>query len=210
MLHNRIKSKSGATILIALLFFLLCAMAGSIILAAGSASSGRLAGVKEEEQSYYTVTSAAKLIGAQIQEQNFGYYIRVPDSGLGSPTFNYVEGAEPDSDLKELLKNAATTVFNEGKEEVKFEDAVTIKPADTNTYPDLVKVTGSFLMKPNYDIEITLEIDGEKGDGMYTCKVSIPAIIEYRQKEVKGFENNIPYTQTETKLIWGKATIEKN
>ena len=52
MLRNRIRSNSGATILLALLFFLLCALAGSIILSAGSAAAGRISGLKETEQSF--------------------------------------------------------------------------------------------------------------------------------------------------------------
>ena len=69
MLRNRIRSNSGATILLALLFFLLCALAGSIILSAGSAAAGRISGLKETEQSFYSVTSAAQIMREEIEGQ---------------------------------------------------------------------------------------------------------------------------------------------
>ena len=81
MLRNRIRSNSGATILLALLFFLLCALAGSIILSAGSAAAGRISGLKETEQSFYSVTSAAQI----MREKGSGAIINISSaSWLGN------------------------------------------------------------------------------------------------------------------------------
>lgn len=207
MLHNRIKSKSGATILIALMFFLLCAMAGSIILAAGTASAGSQAGVKEQEQAYYTVTSAAQLIKGQIENQQFGYQETTTTLSGGSTqvTEDYV--TEPSSQLKDLLKKAGKHIFDTEKDYI---DTITVKPADSSAYPELSEVSGDFRMDAKtYSIEIILSIRNTKGEGMYTCKVSIPTV----QHDVKiittGINGTSSWRKIETSIVWGKATITK-
>ena len=121
MLRNRIRSNSGATILLALLFFLLCAMAGSIILSAGSAAAGRISGLKESEQAFYSVTSAAQVMRDEIEGQEFQAYT---EDG-GKPIYT----VEPDSKIAKILMSAVKAVYEDNQS--KVEETFTIRPQDS-------------------------------------------------------------------------------
>ena len=64
-IRQKLNSQNGASITYALLLFLVCAVVGSIVLTAGTASAGRFSGLSENDQQYYSVTSAAELFGTQ-------------------------------------------------------------------------------------------------------------------------------------------------
>lgn len=61
-LVRKLHSNEGASLMVALLFFVMAATIGSIILAAATASSGRLAGLVEQDQTYFAASSAANLM----------------------------------------------------------------------------------------------------------------------------------------------------
>lgn len=63
---RKLKSERGATLSMALLLFMVCAVVGGVILAAATASGGRLSQLAEMDQRYYSVTSAAKLLGEEL------------------------------------------------------------------------------------------------------------------------------------------------
>lgn len=77
---------SGASLVIALIFALMCALAGSVILSSATVSSGRLIHIRKNEQSYYTVSSAARLLKQQWQHimyQNIETYtITISEDGV--------------------------------------------------------------------------------------------------------------------------------
>ncbi len=64
-IRQKLNSQNGASITYALLLFLVCAVVGSIVLTAGTASAGRFSGLSENDQQYYSVTSAAELFRRQ-------------------------------------------------------------------------------------------------------------------------------------------------
>ena len=59
---SRITNNKGVTVPLALLFFIVCAVIGSIILATGTVASNRVGSLVSQQQTYYTTTSAAKLM----------------------------------------------------------------------------------------------------------------------------------------------------
>ena len=63
---SKIKSKKGASITYALLLFLICAVVGAVVLAAGTAAAGRFKDLVKSDRRYYSVHSAAELIGSQF------------------------------------------------------------------------------------------------------------------------------------------------
>ena len=67
---KKLKSDTGATLMMALLFFVVCAVTGSMILVSATAASGRLEGMKRRDQNYYAVRSAVKLCEKQLEEMN--------------------------------------------------------------------------------------------------------------------------------------------
>ena len=203
MLVNRIKSESGATILIALLFFLLCAVAGSVVLAAGTSASGRISGLVEKEQSFYSVSSAAKMLSAEIEGQEFDYYV---DDSNNEYSFK----TTPDSDVAQLLKNGAVTVFKNNDSTKSYEDNLTV--SSTSTSMDSVKdVGGEFVMKGDYSIEIRLYSlkNGSEDKNSYVCRVAIPAVIKMNREKSALYGDNGKYTIEETDLIWKGSKIEK-
>ncbi|SHK26285.1 hypothetical protein [Hespellia stercorisuis] len=217
MVGEKIKSTSGATILLALLFFLMCAMAGSVVLAAGTASSGRIAGLREDEQAYYNVTSAAKVLRDSMEGEVFAYYsTKAPSSDETDNTYDYNQ--KPSGQFADLLKNAAETVFKESKEAKeagKEDDALYKKALKISTSSaDLTKtVIAEFTMKPDYEIEITLYEEGQE-DG-YECILTIPAAISMDADIPSGEPgsgqelgaDNQTVVKYKTTLTWTDAVI---
>ncbi len=69
LIHHKLRSRRGASLSIALLLFLVCLAVASVVLAAGTAASGRLSELREADQRYYSVTSAAELVRDMIGDQ---------------------------------------------------------------------------------------------------------------------------------------------
>ena len=68
-LNNKLSSQTGASITISLLLFLICAVVGSVVLAAGTTAGGRFSKLSEMDQRYYSVSSAAELLGQELDGQ---------------------------------------------------------------------------------------------------------------------------------------------
>ncbi len=66
---NKLKSNSGATLLMALLFFAICAATGSMILLSATAASGRLSMLGDTDQNYYAVRSATKMVEEMLTSE---------------------------------------------------------------------------------------------------------------------------------------------
>lgn len=195
----KIRSKNGATILIALLFFLLCAVAGTLVLAAGTSASGRVSGLATQEQSYYSVTSAARVIMSETDGQKIDMY-----TVGSSQDVKYF--SEPDSELKSVLETASEAIFSGDQ---TYADTLTIKMEDDSINSTMGTVTGKLAMDSRYNIEITLSSDAKNS---YKCRVVIPAAIQDNRDgaQIKMVdEDGNETTRTETKLIWSGAEIEK-
>ncbi len=67
MIEEKLRSRTGASLIAALFLFLFCAMVGTVILTAASANAGRLARRDEYERNYSNVISAAKLFADKIK-----------------------------------------------------------------------------------------------------------------------------------------------
>lgn len=68
-LNRKLRSRSGASITLALLFFLICAVLCSVIIASATAAAGRMAQAAEMDQRYYAVTSARELMKDLIHQK---------------------------------------------------------------------------------------------------------------------------------------------
>lgn len=65
-MRQKLNSRRGASMLIALLFFLTAMMVGAVVLTAASANAGRAARSRREQQSYLAAASAAELVKEDI------------------------------------------------------------------------------------------------------------------------------------------------
>jgi len=201
---NRIRSNAGATILIALLFFLMCAVAGSIILAAGTSASGRVSGLIEQEQSYYSVTSAAQLIKGEIENQEFDYYYKASDESK-TP----IAITNPDSDIAKVLINGGKTILS-GSSDTTYTENLTFTP-DSSLGDGIDTVRGVFKMNSDYSITVELySLDGDKqAKNSYICTVEVPAALSKNKVETGIYNDGDPYTMVETDLLWTGGKIQK-
>ena len=70
-LKQKIRSRSGASIAIALLLFLVCAAVGAVVLTAGTAAAGHASQQEEMDRRYYSVLSAAELVRDQLDGKTY-------------------------------------------------------------------------------------------------------------------------------------------
>ena len=70
MIRAKLKDNTGASITYALLLFLVCAVVGSVVLAAGTAAAGRMSQAVENDQRYYAVTSAVRVLREQLDKRS--------------------------------------------------------------------------------------------------------------------------------------------
>lgn len=68
-IHNRLRSRTGASLSFALLAFLVCAVVSSVVLVSATTAAGRMSGIAETDQRYYAVTSAAELLKDLFKDQ---------------------------------------------------------------------------------------------------------------------------------------------
>lgn len=65
---RKLKERSGAALVLALMFFLLCACVGVMVVTAASANAGKAAKMREEEQAYLAVKAAANAYAELMRE----------------------------------------------------------------------------------------------------------------------------------------------
>lgn len=210
-LKRKIRSNSGVTILIALVFFLLCAVVGAAVLSASSAAAGRVIDADVNEQAYYTIASAARLIRDEIKDQKFEYYEAHQTTGDAPPVTDAGYIAEPPGgSLGGLLANAAMSIYKGtyNEEEGYTDDALEIEvPGHGDS---LSKVNGTLRMSADYSIEITLKLGGD--EDKYACKLTIPAHqVNTTETHTEGEAPDVVVIVTEeTRVAWLEGTIVKN
>src|SRR5574344_1463921 len=70
-IRKKLKSRSGASILLALLFLLIALSVGAIVLTSASANAGRIERNRQEQQNYLAVRSAALLLRDDLANASF-------------------------------------------------------------------------------------------------------------------------------------------
>lgn len=80
-LRKKWNSSRGASILLALLFLLVCMMVGASVLMAAASNAGKIRSNREEQQKYFTLSSALTLLCDEIQEAEY----------VGRYKYGYVE-----------------------------------------------------------------------------------------------------------------------
>lgn len=201
MLLNKWKNTSGATILIALFFLLLCSLAGAVVLAASSTSSGRLSNLKKNEQSYYTLSSTAKLLKKEIEGEKYSRYqiYLVEENQQVDDGYNET----PQNGLKGILEKAADYIFEAGlnDEDAYYRDTLTIKASD----PSIKEVEAVFMMDAQYNI--TIEMALEKS----ICIYKVPAVVSEQHKETiyidEALTGNRQGVKRTTTLMWTGGEI---
>ena len=113
-------SQRGASLPLALLLVLVCAMAASVVLAAGTAAAGRVSDLAENDQAYYSTTSAINLFRNQlVGADGKGYPVTFAvkrDASAGSASYQVLartDGATEDGAYTLLERAAAYMLFGD-------------------------------------------------------------------------------------------------
>ncbi|MEG1989029.1 MAG: hypothetical protein RR035_07555, partial [Oscillibacter sp.] len=117
-LTQKLHSRRGASILLALLFFLVCGFVGAVVLGSAVANAEKLQGRREDQQTYYAVSSAARLLQTALdgtrcvgEEKKTVYQCgNNTHGGDPIPTFD-LQSETADGSLTDLLHTAAQSVF---------------------------------------------------------------------------------------------------
>ena len=182
--------------LIALFFLLLCAMAGIAVLVAATTASGRSSHLKGNEKTYYTVSSAARLLQKGIRGEKYVRYKLSDDAGRVVEHGYY---RTPEEFLGELLKEGADHVYDTGS---AYQDVwqVSVRGGD------MEQVRAQVRMEPDYQLRIDMELDGIA----YIIEAS-SAVSESRENisqddEILA-EGGTFLTKETTSVVWNDVTI---
>lgn len=198
MIKRKLSEDSGASILIALIFFMICAVVGTLMITASMASSGRMHNLKSDQQSYYNIYSAAKLLEKELCDQKYSKYKEVSESGEES--MEYLE--KPNSSFSDLLVNCADHIFEKHTE---IEKTLYVS-LPSSTDKEEMEVEAKFFMDTDYQIVISLY---EKSNPSIEYEVRIPAILSQSNAQTIVIKDDKEVTRYITSLSWGKAEIAK-
>ena len=190
---SKLKSTSGASILLAILLLLLCSVGGSIVLTSATASSGRLVDLRSREKDYYSVTSSARVIKDELKDESYKRYRDVLE-------------VEPVGLMKEFLKKASDYVYdyNISRGDTGFED----RPVYTNEWEikssdsAVNDVKAKFYMYNDYSIEILLS------SGSYSCKLEVPAVTTTYSESIM-ISSELIDTRETVEVIWSEGVVTK-
>ena len=169
---NRVKkklnSRKGASITWALLIFLVCAVVGSAVLVAGTAAAGRMSKLAENDQRYYAVTSAARLLINELESNTV--FVEKDSSGGGSITYKNSQGAAITS-MNSLACEAAYLVAHDGG---SGSITLTVNGGAGALAPLAVTITDTMVKNLSGSIEkyeYTLLLENTQGTDKYRLKL---------------------------------------
>lgn len=105
-LKNKLSSKSGASMLLALVFLMFCMFVGGSVLAAATANGSRAARQKENQQAYLSQRSASLLLADLLKgDENSAMQLTIKDveSSTGRTITFTAHGKGPQSELQFML-----------------------------------------------------------------------------------------------------------
>lgn len=155
---RKVKSRSGASLMFAILVFMLCVLAGTAALTAAAANSGRYTHLRGEQQMYLAVNSAAKLMENQLVGKNFTA-TKETTTGAHSPSITSNNFDATNCIFSDWLKNYFADVFGgtaTGNKTKNYEINLDVNSDSVNDIPTVkVKVTAG----TDYRVEIVLSVE---------------------------------------------------
>lgn len=217
-IREKLRSESGASILLALLFFLLCAMVGASVLMAAASNAGKSRSNREEQQKYLTLSSALQLVCDELTAaeykasfaltkteeimKNVGteenpqwvvdhhkYYY---EQKTGEYTGKFPEGVLP-------LRNALDSLFAK---------TLPLPKTFENTDEYIYQVGSGVTAAPGGTFELTLTVDADDKPGLaQPVKVEVTLDENYRLSLKAWLENDSTYTMYGTFLTTGTPEL---
>lgn len=208
----RLMSERGASIFFALLTLLVCITVGSVVLTAGTAASGRLAETAENDQRYYSVSSAAELIKSMVDGQKVTFVKQKECTTTIVSTYRYDENLptsvdDPSTTADEGNPTAPVSVSTPGtpaytaeynvpdadslaqfcyKRALKLIFGVDSVPAENTITEDQYDLTGT-AVTGNETVEYTMKVDGQNAlDVSAVCTMSPNGSLVFRLSSADG------------------------
>lgn len=206
-MRNKLRTKSGSTIIFALVFFLFCAMIGGIILTSAYTNVNRAAKARDTQQSYFTVSSAARLIAEELEGIEFEGLENDYDSSV-----DYFECTKASDVLSNSLLPMAEKIFYEAS-------ASTVSKQFSLSVPDSEEVTDVTATLMLTDKTATVHLTLDSAPDKYEMTLTVP--ITHSTRTVTGTVTEtdvvdgeevsveIPYEETTITIKFGTAVIEK-
>ena len=224
-LKRKLKSRRGASSIIALLFFVVAMMVGAVVLSSAGTNAGRASHALKDQQEYYAVESAVSVISGDLEDTKIVIEISKDLSGSEISGSRKIVSDESSgsfvlsgAQFKALLLNLDDpSAAGKAEEEISISKevapgipAVKGKATLTMETPD----SGAEAGKPEVnDIILAVELWAEDKDG----KISNPVTIKYSSliKETKNYirdseneEDIVGYTEQYT-LSWYQQSLER-
>lgn len=176
---KKLKSRRGASFLLALLFFLLCSMVASSILMSSVSNAGKINSNKEEHQTYFILSSAVQLICDDLNQSKYqGKYTYIVETEVDWPDLYETkkiiqkEGSY-DGILAGSLQKDFDSLFASEMKQTKPDDVVaeglkeaailphTLKiKTQTGTAMDEAVVQVELKVVDSYAVEMVASLDG--------------------------------------------------
>lgn len=131
-IREKLRSESGASILLALLFFLLCAMVGASVLMAAASNAGKSRSNREEQQKYLTLSSALQLVCDELTDGHTKY--------IAKYNYHYTK-PEPIEDNEGNVTGYTPEIHTYKQQQGRFESGL------VNVLPLLKELDGLFAKK---------------------------------------------------------------
>lgn len=160
VIRNKLRAKDGASIFMGLMYLLVALMVGAIVLTASTASAGKMAEMKQNEQDYLTVASAARLVRDRICALKYTY--KTLNDNHNPPLTNEIK----DSDGKGvILENELKNLYGGLAGVPSAPSFGTEKTFEiTGTGEDWDKVHGSLKMMNDGKIIVELWLEDQEGN----------------------------------------------
>lgn len=160
-IKSKLNSRRGVSLVLALLLILICTFAGAAALTAASSNAGRYPYVREYQQQYLAVSSAAKLIHDDLDSGNTGL-VKLISECIGGSSGEYTTLDLTVTNSSGDLENMNVTVLLHLPDPSDKENIdVIVQSKDDNEYGEYalrfnVKISGNSVKRIT-DIEQTVK-----------------------------------------------------
>lgn len=163
---TKLRSRRGASLILAAVYFLICAFVGGTVLAAATSGSAHLKDRKAEEQAFQIQRSAARVIRDQLTVDSGYLQAEISKSG---DTYTLTPATESSVDLQTLVRQGAAARYGEKKESNAFQSyktagdlvltmSETVTDGSSDGRSDTVNV--HYEVGENYDVTVSVSVGG--------------------------------------------------
>ena len=146
---NKLKSKKGSALLVALLFSLICLLLGVVILSSGVASNGRIVNAAKAEQSYYLAASMYRQFDYETTDP---YTVDDPDVPTEGMSFELRSARSEDFDFENAIADSPQGPLVDPDEQTNRHRLTTLKPFIASALNDTMNTGVSQTRTLTYNI----------------------------------------------------------